>query len=266
MNQNKLLLLTVFTLIISVLLSSCKDDDTTEPQARDAQITGIVMFLDGTLGISAQIELHNISTNARSYSTADENGIYTFDSLYQGSYKVKFRSTNQNINSFEKDINLSSSQQIEQNIYITYNMLDDLNVATNDSSMFFIKYQADGAKIGTNFDSIEYLIGTYFGDYYNQSVLSCDIYKNPDTLNWSDAIVNLTSEYVRDNFEFLVSVDESFQNGRHELRFEGETIPIILSNPAGGFAFLRRENVSRTLKIPCVDFNNNDFGLRIIYK
>ena len=55
-------------------------------------------------------------------------------------------------------------------------------------------------------------------------------------------------------------------NGKHEIRFYGNDIASILSNPTNGFIFVKKTIDDTKLKVPCVDFNNNDFGLKIRYK
>lgn len=251
--------------LLSVTIFGCKEN-VTEPEPENSVITGSVLFLDGTAGASATIELKDLSNNLRVYEIADVNGIYKFDSLRSGKYIVKFKSVSYNIITFEQELTLKNNDIYEQDVFILYNMVDDLSAVQKSNDVFLIKFQADGARIGNNYNLVNYLSGYYSGDYSNLYSMACDIYKCPDTLDWSSEDMYFEPDYIRQNFEFITSVDETFGNGRHEIRFYENDIANILSTPPNGFAFVKKNNDASELKIPCVDFNNNDFGLRINYK
>ena len=96
--------------------------------------------------------------------------------------------------------------------------------------------------------------------------MSCDIYLAPDQLAWDANDSLFTSEFIKQNYTYITSVEEITTNGRHEIRFYDEDIVKILSNPINGFVFLKKNEDEKQLMIPCVDYNNNDFGLLINYK
>ena len=78
----------------------------------------------------------------------------------------------------------------------------------------------------------------------------------------------MTPEYIQSNFQFLFSVNEEpVVNGRHEIKIsDSNNIQSMFSNPSNGFAFVLNDTTANEIKIPCVDFSNNDFGLKIFYK
>ena len=110
----------LFSLGLILLMFGC-EDSTTEPIPQNSGITGSVLFLDGSVGALATIELQKLSNNSRTYTNADDKGFYTFEKLSSGSYLVKFKSNSYNINSFEKKITISSNETYTQDIYILYN-------------------------------------------------------------------------------------------------------------------------------------------------
>ena len=264
MYNNRLKVLPLLILMLS-LIFGCKDDTVNEPPPANSAITGSVLFLDGTIGASAPIELQHSSNNSRITVNADENGIYEFSELTAGDYIVRFKSTSYNIHTYEREVTLTANENLEVDIYILYNMLDELKAVQKNRDLFLIKFQPDGAKIGDNHIYVDYFSGTYFGDYNNLYTLNCDVYKIPDTLDWFAPDSLFTPEYIRLNFEYITSAEETLNNNIHEIRFYDDDKVKILSNPFNGFAFLKPSDDDRELKIPCVDFNNNDFGLRISY-
>lgn len=88
----------------------------------------------------------------------------------------------------------------------------------------------------------------------------------PDDLSWEANDSLFTYEFIKQNYTFLTTIDETNSNGRHEIRFYDEDIPKLLSNPLNGFLFIKKNIDEKELMVPCVDFNNNDFGLLIYYK
>jgi hypothetical protein len=163
-------------------------------------------------------------------------------------------------------VNLEENQNTEKVVIIKYNMLDDFSSKTINQDVFFIKMHPDGARIGNNYSMIKNLSGYYTANGADTLTLSADVYLISDSLNWLNPGVELTSEYIRSNFQFLFSVDEDeVINRRHQITFYSEAIPIMFSNPTNGFAFVRRDSVAKEIKIPCVDYSNNDFGLKISY-
>jgi hypothetical protein len=127
--------------------------------------------------------------------------------------------------------------------------------------------QPDGAKIGSDYSIIKNLSGYYSANGIDTLTLSADVYLVPDNLNWANPGIDLTSDYIRSNFQFLFSVDEApVINRRHQINFYDMSITDMFSNPANGFAFVRRDSLAKEIKIPCVDYLNNDFGLKIFYK
>ena len=60
--------------------------------------------------------------------------------------------------------------------------------------------------------------------------------------------------------------EEPVVNGRHEIKIsDSNNIQSMFSNPSNGFAFVLNDTTANEIKIPCVDFSNNDFGLKIFY-
>jgi len=257
-----------YILICTVLIFQfgCKEKAVTEPQLKNSSIIGTVLFLDGTKGVSANLELQNVSNNSRVYTTADTDGNYEFSNLIAGDYFIRFKSNSYNISGFEKELKLLENESFEQNIFILYNMLDELKAIEKSKDVILIKFQQDGAKIGTNYNKVDHLSGNYSKDISNLYKLASDIYICPDTLDWLKDDVYFTPDYIKQNYKFVTSVDETLLNGKHEIRFYGNDIASILSNPTNGFIFVKKTIDDTKLKVPCVDFNNNDFGLKIRYK
>lgn len=253
----------LFTVLI---LSSCDSDNGVEPDPGISTITGNIQYLDGSPGKYAQIELRKLSSSLLLYSIADELGNFMFDSLDAGDYRLRFRSTSSEINTYEIEFSLSERENHEENLYILYKKLDEFNALKKSKEVYLIKFVPEGGKIGDNYQFVDYLSGTYIGDSYGQYTLTCDVYFMPDELDWFDADSIFTKEHITQNFEFVTSIEEISSNRNHELRFYGEDIVKILSNPINGFVFVKKYDDSKELMIPCVDFVNNDFGLLINYK
>ncbi|MFZ2324274.1 MAG: carboxypeptidase-like regulatory domain-containing protein [Ignavibacteriaceae bacterium] len=258
-----------FTLIImvSVLFLSCKGEDiplTTEDG--NGSINGVAKFLDNSIASYAKIELQSKVSGRSIYCTCDRLGNFSFTSLYKGEYSLIFRSTNYDINTSNIYINLEQDELITKDIYIKYNMLDDFVEKQINDGVFFIKFQPDGAKLNGNYDLVDYLSGYYRNSSSDNITLNGKIYKIPQKLNWND--LYFTADSIPSNFEYLFEVtEEPLKNNNHEIRIYGDNIPVIFSNPSNGFAFVvKRDSIEAKLKIPCVDFNNNDFGLKIFYK
>lgn len=254
-------------LITSVLLISCSEDDPLlTTQKGNSSISGLVKFLDYSPAAFAKVEIRGTSASRTLYTTCDVYGNYSFTSLYTGDYTITFRSTSYDIRTTSVALHLNENENLIQDLFIRYNMLDDFATKIINQDVFFIKMHPDGAKIGGNYSLIKNLSGYYNAGGTDSITLSADVYLVPTNINWSNPGVELNSDYIRSNFQFLFSVDEySVFNGRHEIDFFGSTIENIFSNPSNGFAFVSRDTLANEIKIPCVDFNNNDFGLRIFY-
>jgi len=252
--------------ITTVLLISCSEDDSLLAiQNGNSSISGLVRFLDGSPAAFAKVEIRGNSARTL-YDTCDVNGNYSFTSLYKGDYTITFRSTSYDISTSSVALHLNDDENLIQNLFVRYNMLDDFATKIINQDVFFIKMHPDGAKIGGNYSVIKNLSGYYNAGGVDSITLSADVYLVPANINWSNPGVELNSEYIRSNFQLLFSVDEdSVFNGRHQIKFLGSTIENIFSNPTNGFAFVSRDTLANEIKIPCVDFNNNDFGLRIFY-
>lgn len=255
-----------FGLLLLIFSYGCNDDSGTAPLPANSSLTGSVLFLNGTIGAGAPVELKRISNNSRQTTNSDNNGIFNFSNLTPGEYTLRFRSYSYNIINFEKEINIKENTDYVENLYILYNMLDELRTVIKNTSVFLIKFQPDGAMIGDNHAYVDYLAGNYFSDFSNSYTLGSDIYQCPDSLDWFSNDSLFLPEYIRDNFDYITSSQDFFANGMHEIRFYGDDIVNIISNPQNGFAFVKNTEDERELKIPCVDFNNNDFGLNVNYK
>jgi hypothetical protein len=261
---------TIFFLVVvmtSVLLIFCsKDDSPLTTQVGNSSISGLVRFLDNSPASFAKVEIRGTNASRTFYDTCDINGNYSFTSLFKGDYTITFRSTSYDISTTSAALHLNENENLTQNLFVKYNMLDDFATKIISQDVFFIKMHPDGAKIGGNYSLIKNLSGYYNVSGIDSITLSADVYLVPANINWSNPGVDINSEYIRSNFQYLFSVDEdSVFNGRHEIDFFGNTIENIFSNPSNGFAFVRSDTLSNEIKIPCVDFNNNDFGLRIFY-
>ncbi len=247
------------------LIISCSEDSVVEPETGTGEITGQVKFISGDAGAFARVNLQYLENNRTTIDTADQNGIYLFTDLVSGDYIVSFESTGYDIYSYRVDVSLSKNETITQDLYIVYNMLDDEKARTVNDSIVLVKYHRNGAGIGENYQVINNLTGYYGGDLLNSATLSCEIYELPVDFDWTDTNLDLTSEFVRQNYTYVTEVKDTTIFGNHQIVFEGEEIPKILSNPPNGFVFVRKDDQNRTLKIPCVDRQNNDFGLIINY-
>jgi len=256
----------IIVVIAALLLSNCSEDGVVEPDIHSGQISGQVKFLDGSPGAFARVNLQNLSNNRTVKDTADQNGTYKFENLNAGNYKVSFESTGYDINSFRVDITLPENETIQMDLYIIYKILDDEKARTINEDIVLVKYDRYGAGIGENYDVVDNLAGYYGGDLFDNATLSCEIYELPNDFDWTETNVELTADSVRENYVYVMEIEDVLRNGNHEIVFRGEDIPKILSNPDNGFAFVKKGEENRSLKIPCVDRLNNDFGLIINYK
>ncbi len=257
--------LKIIVLIHLLFLLSC-NESSVDPDSSSATIRGSVLYLDGTVGKYAPLQLRKLSSSLLLYTSADENGLYFFDSLDAGEYNIRFGSNNADIQSFEVEVSIDEGQILDQNIFILYKKIDEFNALKKGKDVFLIKYAPEGGRIGENYQLVDYLSGTFYGDFTNAFTLSCDIYLVPEELSWEANDSLFTSEFIKQNYNYLTSIDELNSNGRHEIRFSNEDIVKILSNPLNGFLFIKKNEDEKELMIPCVDFNNNDFGLLIKYK
>jgi len=256
-------------LVLSVMfLISCSEDDSViTTQKGNSTITGLVKFLDNYPAAYARIEIKSNTSGRYIYDTCDVNGNFFFESLYKDNYTLIFRSTSYDINTSYVSVNVDEDQNVIQDVYIRFNMLDDFATKIVSDDVFLIRMHPDGAKIGTNYDLINNLSGYFRSGVTDSISLSASIYLVPDSLNWNDPGIDLTPTYIQSNFQFLFSVEEEpVFNGRHEIKISDTNfIQEIFSNPSNGFAFFLKDSLANKIKIPCVDFNNNDFGLKIFY-
>jgi len=253
-------------LLVVLTVSTCSDETIVEPDVFNGGITGQIKFIDGTPGAFARVNLQNLFDNRTVTDTADQNGMFEFGNLKSGDYILSFLSTGYDIHTFRIDITLPENETIYQDLYIVYKMLDDEKARTVNDSLVLIKYHRDVAGIGDNYQVIENLTGYYGGDLFNDATLSCEIYELPNDFNWTETNIELTPDSVRENFVYVMEIDDTLRYGNHEIVFTGEDIQKILSNPGNGFVFVNKGEEGRSLKIPCVDRLNNDFGLIINYK
>jgi hypothetical protein len=254
----------IFVLFL-IFISACSESSV-DPDSSTASIGGSVLYLDGSPGKFAPLQLRKLSSSLLLYTSADENGLYKFDSLEAGDYNIRFGSNNADIHSYEVEVSINESQNLEQNIFILYKKIDEFNALKKGKDVFLIKYAPEGGRIGENHQFVNYLSGTFYGDITNSFTLSCDIYLAPDQLSWEANDSLFTSEFIKQNYTYITSIDEIISNRRHEIRFYGEDIVKLLSNPLNGFIFIKKNQNEKELMIPCVDYNNNDFGLLINYK
>lgn len=252
-----------FSLALAVMIIGCDSDSTTE--VAQSSIHGSVSFLDGTPAANAEIRLIVIQSNQNKFTSTDENGNYSFEDLQDGTYEVSFISLSYEVNSYRSDPITLSGNNVEHDFNITYGILDELKSSVISDSVLLIQYQPDGAKIGNNYSAISSMQGFYRPAAGTNITLECDIYEMPENLNWNDAD-SLTPSYVKENFTYLMSVSETANNFYHTMEITGENIAKIFSNPVNGFVFIKKTFDEKVLKIPCVDFNNNDFGLTIEYQ
>jgi len=257
-----------FVLIVLSFFSCTKDDSVSVLPTGNSNLSGQLKFLDESPASYARIEIKSNSSGRFVYDTSDVNGNFFFESLYKDEYTLTFRSTSYDISTSYVNVNVEEDQNVIQDVYIKFNMLDDFSTKLISDSVFFIKMHPDGAKIGNNFNLINNLSGYYRASGTDLISLSSNVYLIPDIINWNNPNTELTPEYISSNFQFLFSVDEQpVTGGRHEIRITDRSlIEEIFSNPSNGFAFVLKDSLANKIKIPCVDFNNNDFGLRIFYK
>lgn len=263
----KINIVIIYVLILFCLtfLFSCKESSV-EADSSTASIKGSVIYLDGSPGKYAPLQLRKLSSSLLLYTSADENGFYQFDSLEAGDYNIRFGSNNADIHSYEVDVSINESQILDQNIFILYKKIDEFNALKKSDEVFLLKLDPAGGKIGENHQFVNYLSGTFLGDAENRFTLSCDIYLTPDDLLWESADSLFSLEFIKQNYTFVTSIEESSSNGRHEIRFYDDDVKKILSNPLNGFIFIKKFDDEKLLMIPCVDNNNNDFGLIVNYQ
>lgn len=266
------MLRSVFVLCVTIIwvsFISCSEDNTEIISTNgNSTLNGYLKFLDESPASNAIIELKNNSSGRFVSDTCDAAGKFFFESLYKGGYTLTFRSSSYEVNTSYVTVNIEDNQNAEQDVYIKYNMLDDFVTRIISDSIFFIKMSPDGAKLGGKFELINNVSGYYRSNGSDLVSLSSNVYLVPANFNWNNPGVELSPDYISSNFQFLFSVDEEpVANGRHEIKITDSTIiQQIFSNPTNGFAFVLNDSLANRLKIPCVDFSNNDFGLKIFYK
>lgn len=257
-----MLLRIVITSLLMVFLFGCSEETSTETQK--SSISGTVKFLDGAPAANAEIRLIVVQSNQNKFTTTNGNGIYKFDDLTDGVYEISFISPTYEINSYRSEELTLSGNNIVHNVDITYHILDEVKSKVVSDSLFLIQYHPEGAKIGSNFSAVSKMTGYYRPGSGAEITLECEVFEMPVNYNWNDAD-SLTPAYVKENFTYLTSLTENANNFNHSVELMGKDIETILSNPSNGFVFIKSSYDERVLKIPCVDFNNNDFGWVIEY-
>lgn len=252
----------VFLTLFVVAFIGCSEESSTE--VSKSSIFGRVTFLDGSSAGNAQIRLIVTESNQNKFTNTDQNGNYRFDDLAGGNYEIGFTSLSYDINSYRSEEISLSGNNVEHNFNITYNMLDELKVLVVNDSLFFIQFQPEGARIGNNTMAVSKLLGYYRPNAETNITLECDVYEVPNDVVWEESTW-LTPKYVRENFVHSMSLTETASNFNYSVEISGENIARIVSNPSNGFVFIKKSNDDKVLKVPCVDFNNNDFGFRIQY-
>lgn len=249
-------------LFFILIFISCSEESSTE--ITKSSIYGSVTFLDGGAAANAQIRLIVTQSNQNKFTNTDQNGNYKFDDLAEGKYEIGFTSLSYDINSYRSEEIALSGNNVEHNFHITYNMLDELKVLVVSDSVFFIQFQPEGARIGSNTGAVSKLLGYYRPSAGTNITLESDVYEVPNDIVWEESTW-LTPKYVRENFVLSMSLTETASNFNHSLEISDENIAKVVSNPSNGFVFIKRIADDKILKVPCVDFNNNDFGFRIQY-
>jgi hypothetical protein len=251
-------------LFLSALLIFIGCDSESSTEVSQASIQGTVQFLDGSAAANAEIRLIVVQSNQNKFTNTDNSGNYSFEDLSDGIYEVSFISPSYEVNSYRSSEITLSGNNVEHNFFITYGILDELKTQIVSDSVLLVQYQPEGAKIGNNYSAVKNMSGYYRPASGSKITLECDVYEMPQNLSWNDAD-SLTPTYVKANFTYVMSLSESTTNFFHSVELSGESIPKILSNPANGFVFIKTTYDDKVLKVPCVDFNNNDFGLVIEY-
>lgn len=254
-------------IILSVFFISCKEEDPVAPvvEPGNSKIMGKVLFLDENPAEYAVIELKSLLYGTVILDTCDAAGNFLFTGVSKGEYYLTFKSTGTDLNSSSvKAVVDTDEQEVTQNVTITYKQLDEFNARSMSPDVFFLKLQPHGARIGARYDKVDYFSGFYRNDYLKQMTLTCEVYKLPDHVSW---LTPITVDSIRANFEFLMEIFEEPMSGNtHEIRIKDSAIPILLSDPSNGFAFVKKYADDKELQIPCLDFRNLDWGFVIKYK
>ena len=255
-----------FILITGLLILGCSDNSS-DPDAKNGRIYGHVTFLDGSPGVSAVLDLKTLPINYHRTVIANANGEFSFDELYGADYVLKFQSTGGEINSYEKELTLEAGEELRNDVTITFSVLEEALAKTINDDVIMIKFEPNSAHIGNKHELVSYLTGGFYGDFAGVATLSADVYLVPSTFEWWETGFEISADSIRNNFEFVMElIEEPGSFGGHIVRIQGDNIVKILSNPENGFAFVKKGDENKILKIPCVDRANNDFGLQIIYK
>lgn len=257
----------ILVILFTISLTNCKKDNSSpvSPKIGTGKIIGQVKFLDNTPASFANIQLRNYDTAISIYNTADADGNYIFDELKDGNYLVRFQSAAYEMNVYESALYNIQSDSIRNDFTITYRMLDDQSVYVVNTNIYFIKFNADGGKIGNNLNAVGSLTGYYSNDFFGTAVLSARVFLIPDDFNWMNDSEGLTPEFIENNFDFLFEVEESVEERNHSIAFSGGQIETLISNPGNGFAFVKVGTDEQIIKVPCVDRQNNDYGLLFNY-
>ncbi|MFH1196729.1 MAG: carboxypeptidase-like regulatory domain-containing protein [bacterium] len=257
--------LILFIALSTVLIYSCKEDSVSTG-GEVHSVYGKATFLDGTPAVQAKVQLKNLTTSRLFYDTSDVNGGFNFSNMINGNYVVRFASPAYEVNSYVSDSFDLTVSDIEHDFFITYKMLDDQEVYRIDDAIFFIKFNADAGRIGNNHDKVSRIIGYHSANAADSISLSCLVYKIPDGFDWETTSIEITPEYIAQNFTLLFEADEELNFQQHEIVFIDEMVPKILSNPSNGFAFVKKSAESKRIEVPCVDRQNNDYGLLFEYQ
>jgi len=258
----------LFFVLSAIVFMSCKEEGPSDPVIKEpgkSIVSGRAKFMDDTPGAFAAIELKSMSDGSIVNDTCDDNGNFMFDSLSTGDYYLTFRSTGPDINSTSVKVTFENNdQQLTKDVTITYKRLDDFVAFSKSNDIFFMKVEPHGGHIGTNYDKVKYISGFYRNDWLKRATLTCEVYKMPEGIIWTNN--ELTVDSIRANFEFLMEIfEEPMAGNTHEIRIKDANIPVLLSDPPNGFVFIKKYADDKELKIPCMDNVNNDFGFIITY-
>lgn len=250
--------------ILTLFINGCGNESGTTGPSMLENVKGHVTYLDGSDVAKLNIQFLNITTK-RSYSTTtDASGNFNVSNLSEGIYELSTQGTSSLVYKYidTVDVNINNS---EFDFIFKYRYIDDqIFIAVNDD-LSFIKFNTFDTKIGSAFDSINYVAGYYQGDFANEYTLSAEIYEIPAGVNWTELAEIADADYIRTNYTKLITLEEIFVSQSHVLIFRDDALNVLYSNPSNGFAFVNADT-TKILKLPCIDRQNNDIALEIYYK
>lgn len=256
-------------LILLAFVFGCDDKNEFLPPAPEigtGKIYGNLKFIDGTPGSNAMIRLKDFQTNVSLFTGADENGNYEFNELVDGKYQVVYQSPAYEMNVYLSDtLETVNNSELKHDFTITYRMLDDQKLKIVNDDMFLIQYHHDAGRIGDSLHLVKGLIGFYSNDFTGRAVLSSKVYSVPDSFDWEADSGNLDSTYITNNLEFLFELQDWSENSNHLVYIDGEKLGKLLTSVNKGFLFVKVGTEDQVLKVPCIDRQNNDFGLLFDY-